>query len=391
VQLLDAPPAAAPVPTIRWFALPFPLLAAWLLTGFLIAIPSFFWLLTIAEEERSVVAAVPLAAALLAAALATPASINDVSVTLMPWGFALLIIAAFWLAGRGMIRVLNGAQWVITGAVVLAGGLLTGLMGAIAGRWASVGDVTFTAVQVGAFAFVMSTIGLTLGVLSRGELARYLRGIPMPHAMAIARSVGVAVFALLAVGSVLVLISFMRNLTVAQQVFDNLRLTTGEAFIVTGLQIGYLPVLLVWAIAYLTGAGVLLAPDVVISPFVASAAPVDVPPLPILAAVPTSAAPTAWIFPVIVVLIGALAAQVALRRCTGQTPRLHRIGIVVVMALLTAGAVMFLAMLSTGSLGVERLANLGPTPAVVGWITGGLLLAGATPMALIRSSRRTVA
>ena len=391
MQLLDAPPAAAPVPTIRWFALPFPLLAAWLLTGFLIAIPSFFWLLTIAEEERSVVAAVPLAAALLAAALATPASINDVSVTLMPWGFTLLIIAAFWLAGRSMIRVLNGAQWAITGAVVLVGGLLTGLMGAIAGRWASAGDVTFTAIQVGAFAFVMSTIGLTLGVLTRGELARYLRGVPVPHAIAIARSVGVAVFMLLAVGSVLVLISFIRNLTVAQQVFETLRLTTGEAFIVTGLQIGYLPVLMVWAIAYLTGAGVLLAPGVVISPFVASVTPVDVPPLPILAAIPTSAAPTAWIFPVIVVLIGALAAQVALRRCTEQTPRLHRIGIVVAMALLAAGAVMFLAMLSTGSLGVERLANLGPTPTVVGWITGGLLLVGATPMALIRSSRRPVA
>jgi hypothetical protein len=376
---------------IRWFALPFPLLAAWLLTGFLIAVPSFFWLVTIAEEERSVVAAVPLAAALLAAALATPASINDVSVTLMPWGFTLLIIAAFWLAGRSMIRILNGAQWSITGAVVLAGGLLTGLMGAIAGRWASVGDVTFTAVQVGAFAFVMSTIGLTLGVLARGELARYLRGIPVPHAMAIARSVGVAVFALLAVGSVLVLISFMRNLTVAQQVFDTLRLTTGEAFIVTGLQIGYLPVLVVWAIAYLTGAGVLLAPGVVISPFVASATPMDVPPLPILAAVPTSAAPTAWIFPVIVVLIGVLSAQVALRRCTRQTPRLHRIGIVMAMALLAAGAVMFLAMLSSGSLGVERLANLGPSPTVVGWLTGGLLLAGAIPMALIRSSRQTIA
>ena len=389
--MLDAPPAAAPTPVIRWFALPFPLLAAWLLTGFLIAVPSFFWLVTIAEEERSVVAAVPLAAALLAAALATPASINDVSVTLMPWGFTLLIIAAFWLAGRSMIRILNGAQWSITGAVVLAGGLLTGLMGAIAGRWASVGDVTFTAVQVGAFAFVMSTIGLTLGVLARGELARYLRGIPVPHAMAIARSVGVAVFALLAVGSVLVLISFMRNLTVAQQVFDTLRLTTGEAFIVTGLQIGYLPVLVVWAIAYLTGAGVLLAPGVVISPFVASATPMDVPPLPILAAVPTSAAPTAWIFPVIVVLIGVLSAQVALRRCTRQTPRLHRIGIVMAMALLAAGAVMFLAMLSSGSLGVERLANLGPSPTVVGWLTGGLLLAGAIPMALIRSSRQTIA
>lgn len=391
MQLLDAPPAATPVPEIRWLALPFALLAAWLLTGFLIAIPSFFWLFTIAEEERSVGAAVPLAAALLAAGLATPASINDVTVTLMPWGFTLVIVTAFWLAGRSMARILAGARWTITGAVVLAGGALTGLMGAIAGRWASVGDVTFHAVQVGAFAFAMSTIGLALGVLARGELARYLRGVPIPHALAIARSVGVVVFALLAVGSVLVLISFMRNLTVAQQVFDNLRLSTGEAFIVTGLQIGYLPVLLVWAIAYLTGAGVLLGPDAVISPFVASAAPTIVPPLPILAAVPTSAAPTAWIFPVIVVLIGALAAQVALRRCTADTPRLHRIGIVVVMSVLAAGVVMFLAMLSTGSLGVEQLANLGPTPTVVGWITGGLLLVGATPMALIRSGRRTVA
>jgi hypothetical protein len=391
VQLLDAPPAATPESDIRWLTLPFPLLAAWLLTGFFIAIPSFFWLLTISEEERSVSAAVPLAAALLAAALATPASIGDVTVTLMPWGFTLLIVVAFWLAGRGMARILNGAQWVISGAVVLAGGLLTGVVGAIAGRWASVGDVAFNWVQVGAFAFVMSTIGLTMGVLARGELARYLRGIPIPHTIAIARGVGVALFALLAVGSLLLLISFMRNLTVAQQVFDTLRLATGEAFIVTGLQVGYIPVLVVWAIAYLTGAGVLLGPDAVISPFVASAVPVDVPPLPILAAIPTSAAPTAWIFPVIVVLIGALAAQVALRRCTGETPRLHRIGIVAAMALVAAGVVMFLAMLSTGSLGVDRLANLGPTPTVMGWITGGLLLVGAIPMALIASGRRTVA
>jgi hypothetical protein len=391
MQLLDAPPAAAPTSQIRWFALPFPLLSAWLLTGFLIAIPSFFWLLTIPEAERSVGAAIPVAATLLAAALATPALITDVSVTLMPWGFTLLIIGAFWLAGRSIARILDGAQWAVTGAVVLGGGVLTGIVGAIAGRWATIADVSFHPLQVGAFAFAMSTIGLTAGALARGELARYLRGIPIPHSINVARGVGVAVFALLAMGSLLLLISFLRNLTTAQQVFDNLRLATGEAFVLTGLQIGYLPVLLVWAIAYLTGAGVLLGPDAVVSPFVATAAPIDVPPLPILAVVPTSSPPTAWIFPVLVVLVGAIAAHVALRHTAADTARLHRLVIVTVMAVLTCGVIMFLAVLSTGSLGVERLASLGPTPTVLGWVTGGLLLIGALPMALIRPVRRPVA
>jgi hypothetical protein len=391
MQLLDAPPAAAPVSQIRWFALPFPLLSAWALVGFLIAMPSFFWLLTIPEADRSVGAALPVATTLLAAALATPALIMDVSVTLMPWGFTLLIVGAFWLAGRSIARILDGAQWAITGAVVLSGGVLTGIVGAIAGRWATVADVSFNALQVGAFAFAMSTIGLTAGALARGELARYLRGIPLPHAIDVARGVGVAVFALFAAGALLLLISFLRNLTTAQQVFDDLGLPTGEAFLITGLQIGYLPVLLVWAIAYLSGAGVLLGADAVVSPFVAMAAPLDVPPLPLLATVPTSSPPTAWIFPILVVLIGAIAAYVALRSSTAQTTRVQRLIVVVVMAVLACGVIMFLAVLSTGSLGVERLASVGPTPTVVGWVTGGLLLIGAIPVALLRPARRTVA
>lgn len=389
MQLLDSPPAAAPTAQIRWFALPFPLLSAWLLTGFLIAIPAFFWLLTIPEEERSVGAALPVAAALFAAALATPAHISAVSVTVMPWGFTLLIIGAFWLAGRSIARILDGSPWSVTGAVVLVGGILTGIIGAIAGRWATVGDVSFHAAQVGAFAFAMSTIGLTAGALARGELARYLRGIPLPHSINVARGVGVAVFALFAVGSILLLISFLRNLTTAQQIFDNLGLAPGEAFLVTGLQIGYLPVLLVWAISYLTGAGVLLGPDGLVSPFVAMTAPIDVPPLPILAAIPTSSPPTAWVFPIVVVVVGALAAFVALRGNAATRPQ--RVAIVTIMAVLSAGLVMFLAVLSAGSLGVERLAALGPTPTVVGWVVGGLLLIGAIPMALIRPERRPVA
>ena len=138
--------------------------------------------------------------------------------------------------------------------------------------------------------------------------------------------------------------------------------------------------MIAWAISYLTGAGFFLGAQTLISPFIAHVAPVELPPLPILAAVPTSATPAAWVFPVTVVIIGALAAQVAMRGLTG--PRWFGFVAAGGMALGAAVIVTLLAVMSAGALGVEQLATLGPTPSVVGFLVAGLLLVGALPRAV---------
>ena len=50
-----------------------------------------------------------------------------------------------------------------------------------------------------------------------------------------------------------------------------------------------------------------------------------------------------------------------------------------------------MAAMAHGSLGVARLASVGPTPSVVGWLTFGLLALGGGAAALLAGSRQRTA
>jgi hypothetical protein len=375
VQLLDAPVAAPeqtrPRSAVRWVLIPVAFLSAWAALAIAAAIPIVVNMINTPQQEHTLDAALRIGAVTWAALLATPFDAGPVHVTLLPWGFTLVALGIFWTAGRAVVLA-TGRRWLLSSACLLGGAMLTGIGSVLIGRFAELGDVLFRPWQVGAFGFAIATIGFGIALLTT------LRDQQPMLVRSVLRGAMVAVFALIAIGSLLVLISFLRNLTMAQELLDTVQPTAGTGFLLTGLQVGYLPVLIIWAVSYLTGTGFFLGS--VVSPFIAAGEPIDVPPLPILAAIPTSASPAAWLFPVSIVLVGALAGHAALRTLTG--PRWWGFVAVAGMAGVAGFIVTMLAVMSSGALGIDRLAAIGPTPNVVGAIIAGLILVGALPRAV---------
>ena len=141
----------------------------------------------------------------------------------------------------------------------------------------------------------------------------------------------------------------------------------------------------VWGAAYVMGAGVVIGPSITVSPFVAVTAPTQLPPFPLLAALPQEASPLAWALPLAGVVAGVLAGIVIARRARRES-RLVRLALATGAAVV-AGALLALASyLAAGSLGELRLAYLGPLPTTVGILGAVLVVLGAAPSAAAAAS-----
>ncbi|MHA3684349.1 cell division protein PerM [Leucobacter sp. HY1908] len=133
-------------------------------------------------------------------------------------------------------------------------------------------------------------------------------------------------------------------------------------------QLALLPVGVIWALAWLSGAGFVAGGA--FSPFHDTAA--SLPSLPILGALPSSWGSFGALAPVLLVLanlaVGVLLAQSAeLRRASWPIA----LALPMIAAACTGLAVAGLAALGSGSLGPGQLAATGPAP----WVTGGLVAA----------------
>ena len=136
--------------------------------------------------------------------------------------------------------------------------------------------------------------------------------------------------------------------------------------VLTLLGLLYVPTLVGWALAYVSGAGFVLSAPV--SPFDASGG--VVPAFPLLAATPTSAPSAALLLLLLPVLAGAVGAVVAVRRAGRPRPgarpgeprvlRLPGLRETAATAALTGVVAGLVAWLSSGSLGDGALDHTGP-------------------------------
>jgi hypothetical protein len=149
--------------------------------------------------------------------------------------------------------------------------------------------------------------------------------------------------------------------------------------------VAYVPVMIVWSTSYLVGAGVMIGPAVTVSPFVPVTAPTQLPPFPLLAAVPQSTSPAAWALPIAGILAGIVAGVVISRLARAQT-RLARLTMALGAAATSAVVMFVLCYLSTGALGDLRLANLGPSPTTVAVLVLVLVTLGAAPSAVVAAA-----
>jgi hypothetical protein len=379
----SAPERTAASP-LRWALAPVGLLWAWGIGVLLAAIPAFVNWMTAPEDAQAAATAVSNGAGLWAAAQAVPVEIQGIPVSLLPWGYALIPLTLFAVGTAWVLRSLptmTRKEWLIGLGLVA---LLTAGLGAIIGSNANTSSVSFDPVQVAGHAGFIAALGYLIGTAARPVYRQVVLAALSADARRVLRAVIVAIFGVLGVAAIVLAVAMTATIGAATDLL--LQLETGEigALLLTLIQLGYLPVLLLWAVAYISGAGFVLAEQVLISPFIAITVPVDVPPVPMLTVIPTSASPIAWALPLLFIGVGVLTARVLLRGAT--TKRLHRIGLLALTNFLAAFVIGLLASLSTGSLGVDRLAAIGPTPYLVTWLVFAQLCIGALPIALLRQT-----
>lgn len=307
-----------------------------------------------------------------------PATIAGVTVTLVPWGLVVVPLLLLGYAGGWAARRSDLATTRAAGSLVLAGaGAYAVVAGALAGLLSGPSASVAVPAAIGC-AFVLAAAALGFG-------AWRAAGIRVPDRVpdllrVVLRAAAVGAVALLGFGAAAATASLTAHIDDAVTMAQSLAGGVGGGLGLLALGAAYVPVMAVWGTAYVMGAGVVLGPAVTISPFVAVTAPVQLPPFPLLAALPQGATPLAWALPLTGVAAGVLAGLVIARRARRES-RLVRLALATGAAALSGVLLAIGASLASGSLGDLRLAFVGPMPATVGILGAVLIVLGAAPSA----------
>ena len=310
-----------------------------------------------------------------------PVVIGVVTYSLVPWGLALIPLlllgyAGGWAARRsGAVEPRQTLLLVLSGAASYA--VLVAIVGAVVGRSGS----SVSLVPAIGYALVLAVLGLGWGAVRFARREADVVALPSWLDVVLRSGIAAAV-ALVGVGAVAAAASLLLHVDDAVTMTQSLHtgLWGGLGLLLLGL--AYAPVLAVWGTAYAVGAGVVIAPAVTVSPFIAVTAPTQLPPFPLLAALPQTASPIAWALPLTGILAGILAGIMIGRRAR-QEPRLVRLVMAVGAAAVAGVALAAAAFLAAGSLGDLRLAHIGPSPLTLGVLTAVLVVLGAVPSAVM--------
>ncbi len=142
------------------------------------------------------------------------------------------------------------------------------------------------------------------------------------------------------------------------------------AVMLTIVQLLFLPNLVLWAVAVVAGPGFQVAIDSAVT--VTGAEPGLLPIVPILGAVPTEEAFPGWLrITLLLPVVAGLVIGRTVRR--HRVPPMHESGLArtaAVAVALDSGVILVLGLLASGSVGVSRLAHVGPDP----WDLAGVVL-----------------
>ncbi|MBI1350598.1 MAG: hypothetical protein GC156_05710 [Actinomycetales bacterium] len=310
----------------------------------------------------------------------TPVAIAGVELTLLPWGLAIIVLLLLAYAGGWAARRSGPGSWSGVARLTAAGALTYAAIVGVIAHLAYQPTARASLVDAVLHSLVLAIIGLGWGSARAAGLLPDPR-IPAPALAMLRAGVG-AVLAILAVGAIAAAASLLAHFDDAITMTQSLGGGIGGGLALTLLGIAYAPVIAVWSAAYLLGAGVVLAPSVTMTPFIATSAPTDLPPFPLLAALPSEAPVFAWGLPMTGVLAGVLAGIHIARSCRRE-PRLTRLALAAGAAAVTGLLMAGVAWLASGGLGSDRLAHLGPTPATVGILAAVLVVLGAVPSAVV--------
>ncbi|MFI7579238.1 cell division protein PerM [Kocuria kalidii] len=315
------------------------------------------------------------------------------TLNLVPLGLTLVPFALAWHAGRRLARACwEGQFW----QPYLSGLAAYAAVGAAAALLFSTDEVAASPGAAAVFPLVPVALGGFVGAYRASRSLPGLIGVNAAawvertsqysrwagsYVWAVLRAGFVAAVAGVGAGAALLAAALLWNWNDVVGVYQRLGTGVPGDTALTGLQLGYLPNLAVYALAWATGAGFDLGSGTHSSPLGTDPGPV--PMLPALAALPPADLP-AWALVVVVlpVLAGVLAGWWFLREGENHLDdwmaiRLPARWITFPLSTLLTGLlvgavagvlVMLLSWLAHGSLGLGRLTDVGPDgPAVLLW------------------------
>ncbi len=314
------------------------------------------------------------------AAQGMPVVVFDVTITWLPWGLGILIGGLLYLAGRWAVRVSAAARptevlVIVVGGAVVYAGLATAVATWIVPLATGPGRVL---VVSGALA----SLAMGIGAVSGAHLwSQFLSAIPSALRRVCA-SAGVALGIWIVVAAFALGVAFVLTSSDAHQLVAELDPDIAGVIALTIVTIGYLPSAVMWTVSYLVGTGFSVVDAGVVSAF---SGPVTVdgtgalPGLPLFAVIPGVASPLLQAAPVIGLLAGVLGGVVLRRRGAHGWAILGETALALALA---CGALIILLLASSGSLGDDRLATVGPNlaptvgVACVLWTVGYLIVVG---------------
>lgn len=306
-----------------------------------------------------------------------PAHVGPVVVTLVPLGVTVVAVFLCYASARrsGLATWSGYAAGVATYtlvAVLLA--LVTGVGGADLAR----------AIAGGA---AVSATGLGAGLLARPE-APSLRVLtrpvwsrcPAPVRTGAAGGV-LGSAALVLVAALVTALWVLAGRATISDVVRGLGLDAVGGVVLAVAELAYLPNLVVWALAWLTGVGFAVgegthfAPDDVVGG--------ALPAVPMLGALPSAdvVGPATGLVPLVLVAVGAVVGLYVHRRIVAQR-WWDRLVACATAGVCAAVLVMLLVTAASGGAGPDRLAAVGAQGGMVGLLVGGGVLGGALVVAL---------
>lgn len=316
---------------------------------------------------------------------AVPFTFATTTYSLLPLGLlaipgVLLWHSGKWVARSARIKTRQNA-FIAIGLASIVYGISVAIIAAIA----STTDITVLSTRAGLTGFVVSFIALGAGVLrASGVGAAMLAAFP-PVVRGAIRAFCVASASLIALAALLILVGLAMSWSDALAVMNVLSPGFIGGIVLLLLQLAYLPVLAVWAIAFAAGPGFTIAPSVVLSPFAQASGVTQLPPVPILAALPEVTSVALWFCPLLVLLTGVIAGVYLSRRM----PTYRERAVAMVLAGVGIAIVMMIACFAAnGALGDVRLAGLGPSALPVGLAVGALVTIGGLAGAISRPKDR---
>lgn len=309
-----------------------------------------------------------------------PLNNGAVKYSILPWGLVIIVIFALYRAALMLARATRHSGRLELG-ILLAVSTLTyaATMAAVAqftateGLQAPIGQATLT----GAVIALLTTATALLRTTEQGKTLT--KAIPK-GIWTVFRAGSAGILGLLAAAATLALISLIWHFWQAREILEYLDAGVFGGLLIVIACIGYLPVLVLWSLAYLLGPGIAIGPGIGISPFMPAPPPTELPAFPLLAALPEKVGPLGWGLPIIAVIIGVGVGVTCVRG--GPLPALMRLATATAASTLTGIGLGLLATLSAGSLGDVRLLSVGPDPISVGLLAFGLIAIGAVPTAL---------